>query len=152
MKCHPYLLLLTAAVILAAGCSSDGPLPLAPAVGLPMGGPGLDSRSAVIGPQGGQLVNGDVRLDLPAGALDSPTRVGIERREDGSVEITPEGLEMRVPASLTFTLAPGSDPAVHQVEMLESAGAWVTLPSVVAGVARVAPVRNFSIYHIVEYE
>ncbi len=42
MKNHRYLLMLVALLMLGAGCSSDSESPLAPAVAVPMGGPGLE--------------------------------------------------------------------------------------------------------------
>jgi hypothetical protein len=152
MKNHRYLLILVAFVMLGAGCSSDSQSPLAPAVAVPMGGPGLEAQTRVIGPDGGCVVNGGVRLDIPAGALSAPTNIGIEWLGDGSVDLTPNGQQFQVPVSLTFNVAPGQDPLHHVVEWFDPAGGWVVIPSLASAGRRVAPLMHFSIYHIVAYE
>jgi len=152
MKCHRFLLLLVAVFAVVAGCSADRTAPLEPAVALPMGGPGLDARAALIGPGGGSVVNGDVRIDVPAGALSEPVVISIAKLSDGSVDLTPNGQRFLAPVTLTFSLAPGKDPDRHAVEWLDPANGWVPIPSEVAQGRRAARLMHFSIYHIIEYE
>ncbi len=70
--------------------------------------------SALIGPEGGQVAGGSVVLDIPAGALTAETEIELRRVEGvdlsvpglllvgGVVSMHPEGLGLRLPASLTF--------------------------------------------------
>ncbi len=117
MKNHRYLLILAAVLMLGAGCSSDSESPLAPALAVPMGGPGLEPQTRVIGPDGGCVVSGGVRLDIPAGALSAPTTIGIEWLEDGSVDLTPNGQQFVVPVS-----SPSPWPRVRTLFTTSSSG------------------------------
>jgi hypothetical protein len=147
-----YLLLIVGLLASGVGCSREQSLPLAPALAVPMASPGVETPGLWIGPAGGSVVDGGVRLDVPAGALGVPTRIAIERRPDGSVDLTPNGQQFLVPVSLTFLMDAGKDPVRFAVEWFDPAGGWVVIPSYASPNKRVACLMHFSIYRIVAYE
>jgi hypothetical protein len=61
--------------------------------------------SAVIGPNGGQIVSGPHRLVIPPGALDRNVRITMQVPTDrvASVELLPHGLQFRRPVALTLS-------------------------------------------------
>lgn len=152
MKSHRILLPLAALFVVMAGCSGDRTAPMEPVVVQALGGPGLDARSALIGPDGGTVASGNVRVDVPAGALAEPVMISITRLADGSVDLTPNGQTFLLPVTLTFVLAPGKDAEHHAIEWLDAARGWVAIPSEATHGMRAAMLEHFSIYHIIEYE
>ncbi|MCA9707171.1 MAG: hypothetical protein KDK70_15065 [Myxococcales bacterium] len=105
------LRLALAPCLLAGACSEP----------LPEGGESF--ASAVVGPDGGQVVGDSVTLDIPPGALSTETTIELRRSDEvdiglpgyaqsgSTVSLFPQDLQLELPAALTF--ADGRDrPAV----------------------------------------
>lgn len=67
---------------------------------------GNRSATALIGPEGGYLEVGSVRLTVPAGALDRPVRIVmvVPGGRHARVQFAPSGLQFKVPARLSIGL------------------------------------------------
>lgn len=101
--------------------------------------------TAMIGPPGGTIEGGGVRIVVPAGALTSDTMIELRRAADDlsardyvqtedAIALFPQGLTLRQPAEVSF---PGSDATAIlfvQDGMTVAAGptAWINETSVVA--------------------
>lgn len=134
---------LTAGALLA-GCgdsSTTAPEPQPPAQ-TPAGVPNGLPTTATIGTAGGTLASGDGRLTItvPPGAMAAGTAVTIQPITGtapgalGSYRLTPEGVTLAQPVSLTFNYSTdesaATDPQSLRVATRDANGYWVVTPSV----------------------
>lgn len=144
-----------AAVVLTfvtVGCSMDAAeqptSPAAPSCAL--AAPSIRDGGKWIGPAGGFVESGGVRLDVPAGALETGTLLAIHRQADGSVDLTPDGQQFDIPVRLHLAAPAGSAPAACSIQWYDPARSlWVAIPSNSESIGRVAPLAHFSVYRII---
>ncbi|TYR36667.1 hypothetical protein FXV77_09200 [Sphingobacterium phlebotomi] len=128
-------------LLLAASCNKDAPLTEEPdpvfgePVVKPKGQPVGDAVSAMIGPDGGVLLYGDViRMEIPPGAVDELTTFSIqpigntldETSANPAFRLTPEGIRFNKPVELSFLYDPDAEgnPATRMVAFQRRDGAW----------------------------
>lgn len=122
-------------IVLPAGCKDDA------------AAKGDVIARATIGPDGGMLAGGGIELVIPAGALTADTDIELLTssrdltardyvQQGGAMELTPEGLGLRLPAELKFTGASDDSVAMFVQDGLTVAGAgssvWVNELGVIA--------------------
>lgn len=128
------LALATGILIITGGCAESPSAPVTAGTGfellrLPQGPSysrsGSDSRSQVIGPEGGVIETSAGRLVFPAGAVSRPTEIGM--RADGEyqgVRLSPHGLQFPADAQPVLELravGPGVDRQALQVVYVDDA-------------------------------
>ncbi len=155
MRVQRVTLALVCLAVLAIGCSEDRVLPTqVTAIAHADRESGCSIvTSGWIGPAGGSLALAGVRLQIPVGALESSTLIAIERRADGSVELSPDGQQFAAPVELSFMVAPGLDARAQEIQWFDpQSGVWVDIPSIASGATRTASLAHFSIYRITLFE
>ncbi len=84
-------------------------------------------------------------IEIPPGALQTETLIGIQALGDGTVELLPDGQRFAQPVRLHLTTPSGKAPGSCSVQWYDPArGIWVMIPSSASGSGRVAPLQHFS--------
>jgi hypothetical protein len=130
------------APLAAAACQSSTQTP-------PPGG----VVTASIGPAGGQVATQGAVLNVPSGALSSPTMITITEDPSGPpapyvplsplFRFSPEGLMFAKPASVSFSTS-SSSPKGHVYWSLASGPGYEALPTTWTGAIATASVEHFS--------
>ena len=154
MKTRQILVLLVLIAAAAAGCSTDRSVqPLGPAQAGEARAQSAMMDAGWIGPAGGVLEISGATLQVPEGALRAATLIQIERLEDGSIELSPDGQRFSTPVSLFLAATPGGMGSDDRIEWFDPVAAtWVPIPSVATGDGRIAPLAHFSLYRIVAFQ
>jgi hypothetical protein len=147
-----YLFGFAVIVLSVLGCSADSQNPEVSPLAVALGGSDqvLKDGSRLIGPSGGVVAKGGVVVEVPPGALDTETRIGIILRADGSVDLTPDGQRFSVPVQLHLVVPAGKAASACVVQWYDpSQDLWVTIESAASGIERVAPLPHFSVYRTI---
>ena len=109
----------------------------------------VQSTSAWIGPDGGQVSLMGCTVQMPAGALSAPTLITMTRNADGTVELGPHGQTFAVAVQLLFVAPLLSSAGDHEIQWYdESCASWTTIPSYASGFGQAALLEHFSLYRL----
>jgi hypothetical protein len=137
------------AIALAAAWATLSPI----ACGGPSSSPPATIVTTTIGPSGGQVATSGATLDIPAGALTTPTAITITEERSGPpapyvglsalFQFSPEGLTFAKPATVSFsTSASAANGSVFW--SLSSGPGYQALPTTWSGTSALAPITHFS--------
>ncbi len=150
LSIYPFVALSLA--LLTVGCGLDAREPSVSPLAAPVVLAESVARDAGkrIGPVGGFVESGGILVEIPPGALQTETSIGIQLRGDGSVDLLPDGQRFACPVRLHLMTSSGKAPGSCSVQWYDPArGIWVTIPSSASGLGRVAPLQHFSLYRMI---
>jgi hypothetical protein len=105
----------------------------------------------LIGPAGGWVARGGVLVEIPAGALSEPARIGITLLPGGAIDLIPDGQTFNRPVLLHLSAPAGADPGRCQVQWYDPVlHLWTTIVSSADSAGRVASLGHFSAYRLID--